>query len=213
MGPSRWNASVSFSTAVLVMLHLTAGPVIAETGVNLPDAVIVRYYAAPAGASTFQAARESAAAILRAAGVTVRWVNCTLETDDSAEGCAQPVSGNEIVLRIVGIGASPRYRNGPLGDAYVDVGTRMGSVATVYADRVAALADDSGVDGSQVMARAVAHEIGHLLLGTNQHANRGLMRPAWSGSDFRRNQAGDWEFSGKEAAAMQRGLTERSLAQ
>ena len=213
MGPSPWNAIVSFSTAVLVMLHVTTRLVVAETGITLPDAVIIRSYASPAAASTFQAARESAAAILRGAGVTVRWLDCALGTEESAERCAQPVSGNEIVLRIVGVGTSPRYQKGPLGDAYVDVGTRMGSVATVYADRVAALADNSGVDGSQVMARAVAHEIGHLLLGTNQHASRGLMRPAWSRSDFHRNQPGDWEFSGEEAAAMQRGLTERSLAQ
>jgi hypothetical protein len=61
-----------------------------------------------------------------------------------------------------------------------------------------------GVDGAILLARAIAHEIGHLLMGTTQHASNGLMRAVWSQAELRRKAAADWEFSKAEAQAMRR---------
>ena len=183
----------------------------AETLITAPDAVIVRAYTTGITAAPFAAAHEQAAVILRAAGITVRWVDCNLMTAEAR--CARPPNGNELILRVVWVGSSPRHRNMPLGEALIDMREKAGSLATVYADRVTALAHTAGVDPADVMARAIAHELGHLLLGTNQHTEHGLMRPVWSGSDLRRNQAGDWRFSGDEATAMQRGVIGRAFGQ
>jgi hypothetical protein len=35
------------------------------------------------------------------------------------------------------------------------------------------------VSKGQILGHAVAHEIGHLLMGTNSHSSRGLMRGNW----------------------------------
>jgi hypothetical protein len=41
----------------------------------------------------------------------------------------------------------------------------------------------------------MAHEIGHLLLGSNSHSETGLMREIWSLKDLTRNRPDDWLFS------------------
>jgi hypothetical protein len=87
----------------------------------------------------------------------------------------------------------------PLGEANIDVVRRTGSLATVYANRARWFADASGVDLSTVLGRAIAHEIGHLLIGTTMHPPTGLMRGVWAAKDV----AGEhWVFTEREAVAL-----------
>jgi hypothetical protein len=41
-------------------------------------------------------------------------------------------------------------------------------------------------DRATVLGNALAHEIGHVLMGTNAHSSGGLMKAHWSASDFGR---------------------------
>jgi hypothetical protein len=101
----------------------------------------------------------------------------------------------------------------PLGDAFVDLGTQSGVLATIYVDRVTALADASASSVATLLGYAIAHEIGHLLLGTNSHGLRGLMRPLWSRDEVRRGRASDWMFTEREAQAIRARLgSTRALA-
>jgi hypothetical protein len=51
----------------------------------------------------------------------------------------------------------------------------------------------------------MAHEIGHLLLGTLDHAQQGLMRGHWS----KDGRAADWFFSVTQAERIQAALASR----
>jgi hypothetical protein len=56
-----------------------------------------------------------------------------------------------------------------------------------------------------LLGRVMAHEVGHLLLGTGYHGEAGVMRAEWP--DAQLNRDGDhWRFSMLEAASMQRVL-------
>ena len=94
----------------------------------------------------------------------------------------------------------------PLGYALIDTERKTGVIATVYLDRVNWLAAASGVDARVLLGRVLAHEIGHLLLGTNAHGRTGLMRAVWSRSALQRNQPGDWRVTPREAHAMHQSL-------
>jgi hypothetical protein len=60
-------------------------------------------------------------------------------------------------------------------------------------------ADASGVDFSTVLGRAIAHEIGHLVMGTTAHPASSLMRAVWTPQDV----AGDhWIFSERDVVAL-----------
>src|SRR5258706_1025054 len=89
-----------------------------------------------------------------------------------------------------------------LGTSMVDVAGQAGTLATVYHDRVRWLAVEANVDDGQLLGRAIAHEIGHLLLGTATHGQTGLMRARWLRAELRRDLPIDWVFSAVEGSSM-----------
>jgi hypothetical protein len=127
--------------------------------------------------------------------------------------CREPLQANEVILRIVLAGTTDLQSRAraSLGDSLVDMAGRGGWFSTIYVDRVTAMARFAGVDETDVLSCAIAHEIGHLLLGTRAHAGRGLMRALWSAAEFRRNAALDWLFSADEARMMRETITRRVL--
>jgi hypothetical protein len=91
----------------------------------------------------------------------------------------------------------------------IDISHRAGSVATIYLDRVDALAMESAADPGELLGRAIAHEIGHLLIGSPNHARVGLMRAVWGSGELRRRLPSDWVFSSGEAAELRHQLAVR----
>jgi hypothetical protein len=94
----------------------------------------------------------------------------------------------------------------------IDVPRHSGSLGTVYEDRVGDLAAQAGVDDGELLGRAMAHEIGHMLIGTSSHARFGLMRAVWASGELRRDMPLDWMFSSKEGSELRRRLTARTAA-
>lgn len=82
-----------------------------------------------------------------------------------------------------------------VGTSLIDPVLQAGRLATVYVDQVDAMARRSNTDRVAILSRAIAHEIGHLLLGTTEHTRSGLMRGIWTAEELRRNQVEDWQFS------------------
>jgi hypothetical protein len=159
-----------------------------------------------------RAARRTASSTLERAGIEVGWVECALpdEATRASTICNSPLGWNELVVRILPAGtADARAYLSTLGAALVDVDRGIGAIATVYTDRVRSLAENAEVDVALLLGRAMAHEIGHLLLGTNQHASRGLMRAAWSGADLRRNLVTEWFFAAREGDVMREAIASR----
>jgi hypothetical protein len=70
----------------------------------------------------------------------------------------------------------------------------------------------AGADVAVLLGRTVAHEIGHLLIGTNRHAASGLMRARWSREELQRNHPADWRFNARDGVEMRRGMLTRAGA-
>jgi hypothetical protein len=144
----------------------------------------------PKGA--LRAALALAAKTLRPADVEVTWVSCSTS---SGGRCTVPLGRGELVVRLVRSGkGSPGDDDESLGTALVDPATGTGVLATVYVDRVERLAHASDGDLGTLLGRAMAHEIGHLLMGRSAHALHGLMRPRWTRAEVARNAKADWGF-------------------
>jgi Zn-dependent peptidase ImmA (M78 family) len=58
----------------------------------------------------------------------------------------------------------------------------------------------------RVLRHVMAHELGHLLLGSNAHAEIGIMRPRWFGQQLRAVERGALFFSPEQALLMRNGL-------
>jgi hypothetical protein len=153
------------------------------------------------------AAARNAADVLRAAGIDARFVVCPPR--DNSTGCIGLPADGELVVRIVRTPSHDADLGDTLGYASVDTVQHRGVLATVFADRSAALASRAGIEETTVIGYAVAHEVGHLLLGTSAHARSGLMRPRWSVSELQRRTSRDWRFSTGESATLRARLDER----
>jgi hypothetical protein len=148
-----------------------------------------------------------AAETLAQANVTANWVDCRRDEHGVAPPpCLGVLERGELVLRIL-----DRTTRGPhiLGTAIVqEDGPNV--VASIYAASAKERSVKSGVPIATVLGRVAAHEIGHLLLGTNSHAPAGIMRATW---DLKRPHPSEWRFRDADADKIRSRLQERSEGQ
>lgn len=185
---------------VLVMLLLVLVPASAGAAVTGWTDVVVRVYDAKGvmtGANL--AALDHARRALEAASVDVIWRQCARSL------CDAPMRPGELAIRIVRSPVPLQYRGKlPLGEAMLDTRSGAGVLATIYIDRVEWLAREAGADSRVLLGRAIAHELGHLLMATTAHGPVGLMRAMWSLEEVRLGQPRDWSFAPTDLATIRR---------
>lgn len=116
------------------------------------------------------------------AGIGVSWIYCFGAPAKLASNtCAKGAVGEQIVVRL-----HPRppresdARTERMGAAFV---TRQGGhYSTVYVSAVDAFAAEMGIAPDLAVGYAMAHEIGHCMLGPG-HSVAGLMRATWTYRD------------------------------
>ena len=159
------------------------------------------------------AARAEADAIFRPAGIAPVWFHCGLVEStwqDPDDRCKSGAGSDGIIVRLrrsSRLGESYRLA---LGEAQIDIRAHTGSIATVFADCVAITSNRAGANARGVLGRVIAHEIGHLLIGTNQHSTHGLMRAFWTDLELRHSIGLEWQFSASEARCMRAEIARRS---
>jgi hypothetical protein len=79
-------------------------------------------------------------------------------------------------------------------------------MATIFHEQVRSVARRSGVDNAELLGRALAHEIGHLLLRARAHSPSGLMRGVWSLEELTQNRREDWLFAPADRKRLQHNL-------
>jgi hypothetical protein len=194
---------------VLVMLVFVCVPSITHGAVTGWTDVVVRVYdASGAIAGTNRTALDYARKTLAAASVDVIWRLCA-----TPQVCDAPLAAGELAIRIVRLPGPRRYEGAlPLGDAMLDTRNGSGVLATIYIDRVEWLAQEAGTNTTTLLGRAIAHELGHLLLASTAHGPVGLMRAFWSQNEVRRGQPRDWNFAPTELIAIRRRAEARQQA-
>lgn len=114
----------------------------------------------------------------------IEWLDCTVSGTEPEPplSCQQPPRPDELIVRLLAALAADASE--ALGYSMIDVELRRGWLATIFVNRVDRLAAAARTDGGQLLGRAIAHELAHLLLGTSRHSARGLMRAHWRALDF-----------------------------
>ena len=82
--------------------------------------------------------------------------------------------------------------------------------ASVFYQRVADVAESGKISTGKVLGHAIAHEIGHLLLGSNSHSPAGLMKADWKSGDLKLLDMGRLHFSPKEGSLMRADVASRN---
>ena len=140
---------------------------------------------------------SEAGAVYEQAGISVTWVICG--------PCDAPATATTLWLRVA---ISPLATGTTLGEAPLHPTTKTGVVATVYTDRVSRLAREAGRRVERFLGVIIAHELGHLLMGSLTHERHtGIMRRAWSIADLR--SAPHFAFTPRERSDLRTGLSQR----
>jgi predicted Zn-dependent protease len=137
-----------------------------------------------------QAAQDEVARLYADIGVPLEWS----ERQPSIRIILLPYETGDLRLSEKQVmGASVRTAGGNL-------------VAYAFYHRVRDLAHRYDVSTEQVLACAIAHELGHLLLPLRGHSADGLMRACWSRDEFQRAAQGQLKFLPDEVVLIREGL-------
>ena len=146
-------------------------------------------------------------------GVPVTWEQCRTHPAQRkrSPSCSQIADASVLQLRIHDKDQSKRMnlRAWQLGYALPSDGG-FGVVAGVFLHKVRDFSRSQGLDAATMLGHVMAHELGHLLLGSNRHALRGVMRPRWTRRDLHRSQIGALRFSPNQARRMRAQVETRS---
>ena len=144
--------------------------------------------------------------IFHEAGVETGWLLCSPAggSGDQEAGCQKQDALTQLNLGIV-----PRSREKDLevpdsayGLAIPSLDGRPASYAYVLHGRVEDLVKRAKCPETTILARVMAHEVGHLLLGRG-HAPRGLMGANWDSQVLLEVARGGLRFNGEQARRLQ----------
>ena len=205
----HWFAFGLLAMAVTLIEAKLPAASTAELGGPPPRLILtIRVYNyANASVGRLRGAQSEAARILGDAGVRTVWLDCPTSGrvslpapgGDQQECSGEPL-GATVILRVLnrsdydGATLSREvfgYADGP-------------ALASVLYDRVAGLAyaDGDMNEPAVILGDAMAHEIGHLLLGPRAHSSTGIMRGQWDRAQLQRALKGLQRFTPQQSATI-----------
>jgi hypothetical protein len=171
-----------------------------------PQVTVNIYNDARVPANVLTEALQEATRIFRKIGVETVWMECqsSKARSEGTSTCHPPSGSTVLALRIVPW--SSRIGQAVFGTAFLSA-EGEGTYCDVFYDSVKKLHEDWRVSLSRVLGHTIAHEVGHLLLGTNAHSFIGLMRPKWQGPELRRVATGTLLFTPEQGRSIQTKLS------
>lgn len=143
-------------------------------------------------------AESEAARIFAFTGIQIRWIECAaaLGTEDP---CQRVPGQNEFVVHVVPTGHTSL--DSIFGAAFVGQ-DGDGKYCDIFFDRIQEAVRTTRTGLGRLVATVIAHELGHLLLGSHSHSSFGIMMSHWSQGELQRIAMGNLLFSKDEALRM-----------
>jgi len=163
-----------------------------------------------ATAATVSKAEREAGRLLGEAGLNVVWIDCPVGQSAAvaSDPCQQPLEPTDIVLRVLPDRARNGVQDSAFGIAVLPV------LASVYYEHAVSLARNDGAEFETpiILGFVMAHEIGHLMLGSNSHSDTGIMLGQWERKQVRQIMKGDLHFTAQQSKLIRaEGQTRMSL--
>jgi hypothetical protein len=146
-------------------------------------------------------AEKVAAGLFAPTGIRIDWLNCGLatETSDETDSCNEAAFPTHLAIRLRQ--KSLNLSESTLGLSYLGQ-DGIGCYADVFYAGVDPIQRDTGLSSEAILGFVIAHELGHLLLGTNSHATAGIMRANWRKPELSAAGKGLLGFSEAQAKTM-----------
>ncbi len=175
---------------------------------------------------TLDMAQEIAAKVYRNVGIEITWSGCPAPGEEPAAypDCHPPFDPSDLFLRILPVSNSGLIRqDDAFGVALIPPDGRAGTMAYVNFDRVDRWTTERirnvvgrfvshvppGHLSALTLGAVMAHELGHLLLGSHSHSNGGIMQADWNQQFLEDAYEGRHGFSSREAQRLQANIRGR----
>ena len=209
----------SLATALLLFVVTTTDPLeAAQLSGAAPQAdnqIRIRVYDyAGVNEDVLQKAEDVTTGIFQKAGVNFVWFTCArnVKFSDKAS-CPDAMDTTDLILSIVPHSMSKGLRGkDEVEGLAVDGPDNFSGHAWVFFDRAKEVAAKHLLNLANVLGNLMAHELGHLLLGSSSHSKIGLMRAGWSREEFIAANRGELSFSAAERERIQKGVEARYRA-
>ena len=177
-----------------------------------PDLTISVHDYANIPTELLAAAEGDAHRIFRQAGVETVWLNCSPKLEKIQPSGCYIADSTHLVVKVLRHAISAQVRDRPevLGIATLDE-KGVGFYGYIFYDRVQRLAEKRRLK-HRLLGTVLAHEVGHLMLGSNAHSIWGIMTGQWGGEGLRRVSEGALLFAPLESRVMQDRLSSGRLA-
>ncbi|HXH48487.1 MAG TPA: hypothetical protein VNM47_03865 [Terriglobia bacterium] len=196
--------------SVVLVAWLSTGPVgsIQAKSRKPENQIVIRvavYNDATVEGAELHDAEHQAAALFAEAGVKIVWLDYSHK--QRSVRCQPENSGVDFLLRIL-----LAFANTPLTSGTEAIGRSIIPLATdgpapcgmssVFYDRVMAFASPWATHSREILGDAIAHELGHLMLGP-QHSQQGIMKAFWTFQDLDLARRGKLQFSPAQLTLLQ----------
>lgn len=170
---------------------------------SYPQLVVFVYNHAGVSTEILSDAEKEASMVFRGLSLEVTWINCLTRHTDATTRLEQ-MSSTGLFIGIVP--RAVKLSDATFGVAFLGSDGK-GRYADVFFESVRRLrAEEADVGEARVLAYVMAHEIGHLLLGSNSHSGVGIMKPRWSAVELRKIEMGKLAFTRTECEKIHRRL-------
>jgi hypothetical protein len=190
---------------VLFLLLPIIASASAPRGAAASELIVSVYNDAGVPVDVLVSAETIASRIFREAGLHVNWLQCSGSGEQvSVASCVEVVVPMHLHVRI-----RPRSRN--LASSILGVSYQSedgsGCYSDIFLTPIIHLHDISGREVGALLGHVMAHELAHLLLGTNSHSATGIMRAQWHEEDLCSAGKGELLFTEQQSQVMRRRLS------
>ena len=156
---------------------------------------------APIPQDVLEQATQEASRIFHRAGVNSVWIACQHSNagPSTPPDCLSQGDLTHLVLHIVPWAS--QMGDSTFGVAFLSE-EGVGTYSDVFYTPTEDLSRHCGASLGRVLGHVMAHEIGHLLLGTHSHGTVGIMRPQWQGEELRQIGMGTLLFTAEQTRTM-----------
>jgi hypothetical protein len=159
---------------------------------------------------TLNQAKNMAVKIFNHSGIDLVWMVCEIgqAVEDSIDPCQKERGPAEFWMYVTAT-KHPRTSSDMLGFTVLDDVTKDGW-SGVYLPAAEQLASPTGARLGDILGAAMAHELGHLLLGAGSHIRASVMCPHWGPPELERISIGELLFSGDQAELLRKRIEGRA---
>jgi hypothetical protein len=197
------NLSGAFVVAVGLVGILgvaSSGTVFAGENEPVPILTVQVYNYSQAAPAVLTGAEREAGRILGEAGLRAVWLECPVGPSSlMPKGpCDKELDATDVRLRVLAAPTQHEYQDSVFG---FTIHPAFASVYYEYAMR-RAKTDHAESEITIVLGGVIAHELGHLLLGTNGHSRAGIMQPRWEPNQVQQLMMGSLLFTPEQSKLM-----------